>query len=152
MAEIYETGQPDAADLMARGVMRLLRHLGYDAIDEFTLRSGRRADVAGIDRRGRIVIVEIKRSIADFRSDQKWPDYLDFCDLFYFAVPQEFPADILPDEAGLMLADRYGAEVVRPAVPLGPALHASRRREVLIRFAGTAARRLQRLNDPEELR
>jgi hypothetical protein len=143
--------QPDGADLLARGVARLLRDMGYDAIDEFTLRSGRRADVAGIDRRGQIVIVEIKRSLADFRADQKWPEYLDFCDLFYFAVPQGFPLDVLPDETGLMLADRYGAELLRPSGDTGK-LHASRRREVLIRFAATAARRLRRLTDPSDLR
>jgi hypothetical protein len=140
----------DSADLLARGVARLLADLGYSSLSEFTLRSGRRADVAAIDRKGRILIVEIKRSLADFRSDGKWPEYIDYCDAFYFAVPQEFPRDVLPDEPGLMLADRYGAAIIRPARDAAAtSVHASRRREVLVRFGVTAANRLQRLNDPD---
>ena len=151
--EVDLIGDPagiDSAALLARGVGRLLTDLGYSSLSEFTLRSGRRADVAGIDRKGRIMIVEIKRSLADFRADGKWPDYVDYCDAFYFAVPQPFPQKVLPDEPGIMLADRYGAEIIRTARDgAATSLHASRRREVLLRFAVTAATRLQRLTDPE---
>ena len=90
----------DTAQQLARGVGRLLGHLGYDSLTEFTLRSGRRADLAGIDRKGRIVIVEIKSSVADFRADQKWPEYLDYCDLFYFAVPVDFRWKSCPTNRG----------------------------------------------------
>lgn len=141
--------QPDPAGLLARGVARLFQAHGYAAIAEFTLRSGRRADVAALNRKGHLVIVEIKRSVQDFRSDAKWPDYLDYCDAFYFAVPGGFPCEILPEETGLILADRFFAEIVRPAPPVPAALHASRRREVTLRFAMTAAGRLQQLLDPE---
>ncbi|MEQ9629735.1 MAG: MmcB family DNA repair protein [Roseitalea porphyridii] len=137
----------DAAPLLARGVARLLSELGYASLAELRLRSGRRVDVAGLDGRGRLVVVEIKRSVADFRADAKWPEYLDYCDAFFFAVPAHFPVEILPDDTGLMLADRFGAEIVRPA-PANPPLHASRRREVTIRFAQAAANRLQGLIDP----
>ena len=85
-----DKARDDTAQKLARGVGRLLTHLGYDSLTEFTLRSGRRADLAGIDRKGRIAIVEIKSSVADFRADQKWPEYLDYCDLFYFAVPAKW--------------------------------------------------------------
>jgi len=140
----------DSAPLLARGIGRLLTHMGYSSLSEFSLRNGRRADVASIDRKGRIMIVEIKRSLADFRTDNKWPEYVDYCDAFYFAVPPPFPQDVLPDEPGIMLADRYGAEIIRPARDgAATGLHASRRREVLLRFAVTAAGRLQRLTDPE---
>jgi hypothetical protein len=138
----------ETALLLARGVSRMLGHLGYHSLTEFTLRSGRRADIAGIDRKGRIAIVEIKSSLADFRSDQKWPEYLDFCDLFYFAVPLDFPTEVLPAEPGLILADPYSADIVRPAPKSETPLHASRRREVTLRFARTAAKRLRRLEDP----
>lgn len=145
-----ESLEPDPEELLARGVTRLLQELGYSCVSQFTLRSGRRADVVALNRRGHLLIVEIKRSLADFRSDRKWPDYLDYCDAFYFAVPREFPLDILPDDAGLMLADRYGAEILRPwPVADGNRLHASRRKEITLRFAAAAATRLQRLLDPE---
>ena len=137
----------DPAPLLARGVARLLSEMGYACLAEFRLRSGRRVDVVGLDGNGRLVVVEIKRSVADFRADGKWPEYLAYCDAFYFAVPGGFPVELLPDDTGLMLADRYGAEIVRLA-PGNPPLHASRRREVLIRFAQAAAGRLQTLLDP----
>lgn len=150
MSDAAAFAGPDGADLLARGVARLLSDMGYSSLCEFTLRSGRRADVAAVDRKGRILIIEIKRSLADFRADAKWPDYIDYCDTFYFAVPQEFPREVLPAETGLMLADRYGAAIIRPPGEAATgALHASRRREVLVRFAVTAADRLQRLNDPD---
>jgi hypothetical protein len=137
----------DPADLLARGVSRLLGQMGYACLAEFRLRSGRRADVAGLDRKGRIAIVEIKRSLADFRADAKWPEYLDYCDSFYFATPKGFPTEVLPEAHGLILADRFGAEVIRASAEL-PALHASRRREVTLRFALGAAGRLGDLTDP----
>ena len=142
------TARDDTVQKLARGVGRLLRDLGYDSLAEFTLRSGRRADLAGIDRKGRIAIIEIKSSTADFRADQKWPEYRDYCDLFYFAVPMDFPVEILPEDAGLILADAYSGDIARPAPANPKPLHASRRREVTLRFARTAAKRLRRLEDP----
>jgi hypothetical protein len=137
----------DPAALLARGVARLLGHMGYGCLAEFRLRSGRRADVAGIDRKGRIVIVEIKSSIADFRIDAKWPEYLDYCDAFYFATHRGLPDGVLPEDQGLILADRFGAEVIRPAAGKAP-LPAHRRREVTLRFALGAAQRLTDFTDP----
>jgi len=115
-------------------------------LTEFALASGRRVDVIGVDARGGMVIVEIKTSVADFRCDRKWPEYLEFCDLFYFAVPAEFPRDLLPDTCGLMVADAYGAEIIRPAPVL--AMNGSRRRAQTLRIARTASQRLRRLIDP----
>ncbi len=137
----------ESAPMLARGIARLLARMGYQSLAEFRLRSGRRADLAGLDRKGRIVIVEIKRSLADFRADAKWPEYLDYCDSFYFATPKDFPEGVLPEAHGLILADRFGAEVVRPSADL-PAPHASRRKEVTLRFALAAAGRLLGLTDP----
>ncbi|HLT00753.1 MAG TPA: MmcB family DNA repair protein, partial [Geminicoccaceae bacterium] len=83
---------------------------------------------------------------ADFRGDRKWHEYLAFCDRFYFAVARDFPLDLLPAEEGVILADRFGAEIVRPARlrALGPA----RRKAMLIRFGRAAATRLHGLLDP----
>jgi hypothetical protein len=135
-----------AADV-ARGVSRLLISQGYSPITELTLGNGRRLDVAGLGRKGEIVGVEIKVSLADLRGDAKWPEYTGYCDQFYFAVPPEFPDDSIPLSAGLIVADSYGGAIVRAAS--SESLHASRRRAVMLRFAQCAAERLARLRDPE---
>ena len=105
---VSEAPEPSKAGEVSRGVCRLLADLGYATITEFTLKNGRRADVAGLDKRGKIIIVEVKSSAADFRSDAKWPEYLEHCDEFFFAVAEDFPHDILPAEHGLIIADRWG--------------------------------------------
>jgi hypothetical protein len=129
-----------------RGVARALGAADRAVVAELPLANGRRADLAAIDRAGRILIVEIKSSRADFTADRKWQDYLEYCDLFYFAVPPGFPQALLPADEGLILADPFFAEIVREARPR--ALAASRRKAMLVRFAHTAARRLTALVDP----
>lgn len=139
--------QSETAAHVQRGVGRLLRARGMALLYEVTLASGRRADVMAVSAAGEITIIEIKSSLADFRADAKWQDYLDYCDRFYFAIPETMDPDIMPAEAGLMVADRFGAEVMRES----PAarLHASRRKMVLIDFARLAALRLHALYDPQ---
>ena len=112
------------------------------------LASGRRADIIAIGPKSVIWIVEIKSSIADFRSDQKWPEYRDDCDAMLFAVAPDFPASILPTDAGLIFADAYGGEIIRQA-PAHP-LTTARRKSLILSFATTAARRLHALRDPPE--
>jgi hypothetical protein len=135
-----------AAVDVARGVCRLFAALGHVAIVELPLDSGHRADVVGLDGAGRFAIVEIKTSADDLRNDRKWPAYLDHCDHFYFAVPLGFPLDLLPPEHGLIVADRFGGEILRAAMlaVLAPA----RRRRMTLRFARAAAARLRRFEDP----
>ena len=130
---------PRAAQI-ARGVLRLLHNHSYVGVTEMTLANGRRADVAAIGPGGEITIIEIKSSIADFRSDQKWPEYQPFCDRFYFAVSQDFPHDLIPEETGLIIADAYGGAVIRE--PDIEKLAAARRKAVTLRFARLAAARL----------
>jgi len=132
---------------LARGVCRGLAGLGYCALTEFTLGNGRRVDVIGVNGAGETVIVEIKSSVADFRSDGKWAEYLEFCDAFYFAVAAEFPRALLPEHCGLIVADGYGAEILRPAP--ARSMHGSRRRAQTLHLALTAMQRLGRLVDPE---
>jgi len=131
---------------VARGVRRLLRAQGWSTIAELPLANGRRADLVAIDTASVIHIIEIKSSVADFRADHKWELYRDYCDHLSFAVAPDMPLEILPDEAGLMIADAYGAEIMReaPHHPLAPA----RRRAMLLRFAQLAADRLHDLSDP----
>lgn len=137
--DVETTLSPGAAEI-SRGVLRLLSAHGYAGVTEMTLANGRRADVAAIGPGGEITIVEIKSSIADFRSDQKWPEYRPFCDRFYFAVGHDFPQDLIPDETGLIVADAFGGAVLRE--PDCEKLVAARRKAVTLRFARLAAARL----------
>lgn len=129
----------NAADV-ARGVSRLLIQEGYSPILEFTLANGRRLDVAALGPDGTMLGVEIKVSVADLRGDNKWPEYLDYCELFYFAVPPDFPHEHVPDGTGLIVADKYGGAIIRPAD--AQPIHASRRKAVTLKFAKCAAERL----------
>ncbi len=140
LAEPAELYLPSTADRIARGVCRKLGELGYQSILEFRVGLGRRADVAGLDATGRFVIVEIKSSLADFRADAKWPEYLPYCDAYYFAVADGFPQEVLPAEHGLIVADEHDAVILREA-PHQPML-ASRRRAQILRFGLVAAQRL----------
>lgn len=134
-----DPGRPDRTIALTRGVTRLFIDLGLSPLCEFRLANGRRADVAGIDRRGKLVIAEVKSCRADFEVDQKWPDYLDFCDQFYFAVDPDFPRVLLPETEGLIIADEYGAAIARAADDRP--LNAARRKAVTLRFARQAAAR-----------
>ena len=140
------TRNTEAADTVVRGVSRLFHNLGEHCLSEFTLRSGRRVDLIALDRKGAFTVVEVKSSVADFRSDSKWHEYLDFCDRFYFAVPIAFPVEILPEDCGLMVADGYGSEILRESPP--GKMNASRRKALTLRFARTAAARLMQVSDP----
>ena len=139
--------QSETALAIARGARRLLRALGYSTVTELPLGDGRRADIVAVGPDGAILIVEIKSSIADFRADRKWRDYAAHCDRLYFAISEDTPVEIMPEEAGLILADRFGAAILRDPEPR--ALAPATRRAVLLRFASAAADRLHRLVDPE---
>ncbi len=129
----------DASEV-ARGCSRLLIQEGYSPILEFTLANGRRLDVAALGPDGTMLGVEIKVSLADLRGDNKWPEYLEYCGLFYFAVPPDFPHEHVPKETGLIVADRYGGAIIRPSQ--FQTVHASRRKAVTLSFAKCAAERL----------
>jgi hypothetical protein len=139
--------QSETALLVARGTRRLLRRLNFSTLTELPLISGRRADIVALSSNGSIFIVEIKSSLADFRSDNKWQDYRTYCDRFFFAIPESVPRDDFPQDVGLILADAYSADVVRPAPELRMA--PATRRSMLLRYAHAAALRLQRVTDPE---
>src|SRR3954469_5025214 len=138
---------PMAAQRICRGVTPLLDGLGFASLHEFPLRARRRADVIALHASGEIVIVEVKSGRADFQSDRKWPEYLEFCDRFFFAVEPDFPRDILPLDCGLIIADAHGGEIIRPA-PQGK-LNGNRRRVATLEIAMASHRRLTRVLDPE---
>ncbi len=128
------------ADGITRGVMRLLGDMGFAPLTEFKLINSRRVDIAALDQKGRFLVVEVKSSLADFQADNKWHEYLDFCDFFYFAVDTEFPRERLPENHGLIVADAYEAAILRPANE--SPMNGNRRRTQTLRFARTGAVRL----------
>ena len=138
--------QSGTALMIQRGVSRLLRAANFAVLPEFTLASGRRADLMAIADSGEIWIVEIKSSPEDFRSDAKWPEYRDWCDRLFFAIPTEMEPSLMPPDTGLIVADGWGADIVRHVE--AAALHAARRKAVTLAFARTAALRLHGLYDP----
>lgn len=138
--------QSPAALHIARGVGRLLASFGLASVSELPLPNGRRADLVALSGKGEFWIVEIKSSVEDFRADHKWHEYWEFCDRLYFAVAPSFPQEMLPQGTGLIVADRYGGEIIR-AVP-EVRLPAHRRRAMALRFGRVAAARLQSLADP----
>ena len=138
--------QSEAAAAIQRGVCRRFRALGHSVVTELPLANGRRADVVGLSPSGDVLIVEIKSCLVDYRTDAKWREYLDYCDRLYFAVASDFPCDVIPENVGLILADRYGAELVRE--PAAERLNAARRKAMMLTFAHAAALRLQHHLDP----
>lgn len=137
-----------------RGVCRWLVRAGVMPITEASLGCGRRADVMGLDSAGRLTLVEIKVSLADLRGDAKWPEYLEWCDRFFWAVPHPLAASLseerfAPARTGILVADRFDAAQLREA-PWAP-IAAARRKAQTLRFARTAAIRLALLADSEIL-
>ncbi len=136
------------ARAVARGTGRLLARMGWTHLPEFPLASGRRADLLALSDDSRVLLVEIKSSAADFRSDRKWTEYLEWCDLFAFAVPADFPTELLPADSGLIVADAFDAALRRDFQPQ-PTLAPARRKALVLRFAKLAGQRLHRIADPE---
>lgn len=140
----YATLMP--GQLLARGVARHLASHGFACIEEFVPARGLRVDVIALGPNGDIWVVECKSSRTDFISDHKWDGYLEWCDRFFWAVDADFPTDLLPDETGLIIADAYGAEILRMAPE--DKLAAARRKVMIQKMATHAARRLHALRDP----
>jgi hypothetical protein len=135
-----------------RGVFRWLARAGIMPLAEVRLGCGRRADILGVDAAGRLTLIEIKVALADLRGDRKWPEYLDWCDRFFWAVPESLVAAVAaesfaPERTGVLVADRFDAALLREA-PLQP-LSAARRKAQTLRFARAAACRLALAGDPE---
>ena len=140
-----------AARLVARGIARLFARNDIWCLAEMPLRNHRRADLMGIDGRGHVIIVEIKVSRADLLGDAKWPEYLGYCDRFYWGLPPELdraPLEsdaFLPDRCGVIVADGYDGEIIRQAAT--EALAPTRRKVEVERLARAALRRLVTAGD-----
>lgn len=122
--------QSPAARAIQRGVMRFCTQQNIAALPEVPLPNHRRADIMALTDKGELWIIEIKSGLADFQADHKWPEYLPYCDRFYFAVDPSFPTEKLPANSGLIFADAYGADIIKEN---GPEKLAAARRHLLQR-------------------
>ena len=133
--------------MVRRASALLCARLTWSALHEVPLPSGRRADLLALRPDGTFVCIEVKSGPRDFLTDNKWHEYRDYCDALFFAVDADFPREMLPVEAGLIVADATYAEILRE--PPSHALAPARRRALMQRFATLAADRLAWLADPE---
>jgi len=144
---IVDGRQSETALRVQRGTMRLLRErFDFCCFAEVTLSNGRRADLLAVGPKGDIWIIEIKSSLQDYQVDNKWPEYHQFCDRFFFAKPPELDGDIFPKDQGLIIADGHGAEILRNADE--DKLPAARRKAIMLRIARMGADRIHQLMDP----
>ncbi|MEO0370956.1 MAG: MmcB family DNA repair protein [Pseudomonadota bacterium] len=132
--------------LLARGVCRHLLQHDFACLEEFTPERGKRVDVMALGPKGEIWVIECKSSRADYQSDSKWEGYLDWCDRYFWAVDEDFPTELLPQETGLIIADAYDAEIIR--ISPEHKLPGARRTALTRRFARHSAIRLQGCRDP----
>lgn len=136
---VVAISRPETTATVTRGAARFLTALGYAPLAEVTLPNGRRADLMALGPKGEILIVEVKSGVEDFRTDQKWHEYLPYCDAFAFAVAPEFPREILPEEPGLIVADGFGGAILREA-PVAQ-MAGARRKALTLAFGRLAAMR-----------
>lgn len=134
--------QSERALKIRTGIERYYAQRNWVTLSELTLKNGRRADLIALGPKGEVDIIEIKSSILDFQCDQKWPDYLDHCDRFYFATLADVPSDIFPEEEGLIISDGYEAEILRHAEERR--IPAARRKTLHLLIARLASQRLER--------
>lgn len=134
------------ADTIFQGTMRMLYDQGWTSLIEVKLANNRRADILAINHKGEILIIEVKSGEQDFASDEKWPEYEEFCDYFLFAVDQDFPIERLPDEIGYVIADAFGGAIIREAEL--HKLSGPRRKSITLKFARLAATRLYKTLTP----
>lgn len=132
--------------LLARGVCRYLVAHDFVSVEELIPARGLRVDVMALGPKSEVWIIECKSSRADFAGDQKWQGYLEWCDRYFWAVDEDFPTDLLPEDTGLIIADSYDAEIIRmaPEDKLAPA----RRKVMVQKFARHAAMRWHTARDP----
>ena len=146
MTGAMDPSLPERQLVIRRAAAGLCQQLAWVALHELPLPNGRRADLLALRPDGGFACIEVKSGPRDFLTDDKWPEYRDFCDALYFAVDESFPVGLLPDSTGLIIACGREAELVR-AAPVH-ALPPPRRRALTHRFATVAASRLAALEDP----
>ena len=132
---------------ISRGVMRHFAQIGLSSLSEFSPIRGLRVYIVALGPSDETWIVECKSGRNDFKSDNKWHNYLDWCDRYFWAVDAEFPIDILPYDTGLIIADPYDASILREA-PLNK-VSAARRKKLIKSIAKSACNRVLVHTDPK---
>ena len=89
---------PLTASHVTRGLMRWFWNRRAVCLSEVMLPGGRRVDILALSEDGHVSVVEIKVAVADLRGDRKWPDYLEWCDDFYWGIPAGFDPALLDAE------------------------------------------------------
>ncbi len=139
-------GFPARALAIRRAAVLLCLRLNWAPLHEVALPNGRRADILALRGDGGFVCIEVKSGLRDFQTDRKWRDYRAYCDCLFFAVDIDFPVDVLPDDAGLIVVAGRSADLIREAPE--HKLPAARRTALLRRFAWLAGWRLAVQEDP----
>ena len=70
-----------------------------------------RADLMEVTKENRLIIYEVKSSMADYRSDNKWQGYLKHCELLYFIAPTKVAKVIkeeTPSNVGVYATNEFG--------------------------------------------
>lgn len=146
--EGFDGRQSEMAMMIRRGIIKGFSESDLVFLPELTLSNSRRADLISLNRKGEVIIFEIKSSIADFQADSKWHEYKAYCDKFYFVTHPSVPKEIFPENEGFVFADEHGCEIIREAEThkLAPAT----RKALTLRFARSAALRTKRLTLHEQ--
>ena len=110
---LSERSLPERSLLVRRAAARLCVQLGWAPVHEVPLPNHRRADILALRPDGGFACIEVKSGPRDFLTDAKWPEYRAYADALYFAVDDDFPLALLPEDAGLIVAHGLDAEVLR---------------------------------------
>lgn len=80
-----------------------------------------RCDILCITYEEQVIIIELKTCKQDFKSDNKWQKYMDYCDYFYFFSPRDIvPIDEIDNKVGLLYLDGNNVITIREASRLRP--------------------------------
>jgi hypothetical protein len=130
--------------LQAQG-LKWLFNREFVAVAEL-VHCNRRFDVVGFSKDGRIIIIEVKASIEDFRRDSKWQEYLLFCDELYFLIQDNLSFyrdfdDLDKKGAGLLALSEGGRiKEVYGAPPTTETMTEETRRDLMFEISRLASR------------
>ena len=132
--------------IILRNTMRFLSNKGYKMITEFALPNKKRVDLIGINREKKVIIIEVKSNFMSIKKDKKWENYLNYCNLFYFAlseVPEKFK---FKKKIGFIKSTRLETKIVKDCEYIK--MKKLKKNKIIFNFAASAAYKFHRLVDP----